>query len=133
MAGLDTNVLVRWLMADDAAQTRQAQTLMNAATQSGESLFVPITVSLELEWVLRSRYGLTRSDLVATFTALLETRELELEAEASLESALHRMRDSEADFADALHAALCAAAGREPLWTLDSKAARRAGAKLLAH
>ncbi len=133
MAGLDTNVLVRWLMADDTTQTRQAQTLVNAATESGESLFVPITVSLELEWVLRSRYGLTRRDLVTTFTALLETRELNLEAEAALESALHRMRESDADFADALHAALCAAAGHEPLWTLDSKAARRAGAKLLTN
>ena len=56
MPSIDTNVLVRLLAADDAKQAAQARALMHSATQVGESLFVPLTVVLELEWVLRSRY-----------------------------------------------------------------------------
>ena len=63
----------------------------------------------------------------AAFTALLETRELEFEAEEALERALHAWRQGGADFADCLHAGLCAAAGRAPLLSFDEKAARLAG------
>ena len=52
MRALDTNVLVRALVQDDAAQGRRAQACFDA-----QPVYVPVTVVLELEWVLRSRYG----------------------------------------------------------------------------
>ena len=54
MRAIDTNILVRALVRDDAAQTAKAEALLS----SGAELFVPVTVILELEWVLRSRYAL---------------------------------------------------------------------------
>jgi len=60
MAGLDTNVLVRWLAADDDAQTAQVQALLESGRSAGKTLFVPATVVLELEWVLRACYRLDK-------------------------------------------------------------------------
>jgi predicted nucleic-acid-binding protein len=56
MASLDTNILVRYLFEDDPQQLAAAKRLLRAAIRAGETLFVPITVLLELEWVLRSNY-----------------------------------------------------------------------------
>lgn len=124
MPGLDTNVLVRWLVADDDTQTAQVQALFDAARSAGDTLFVPTAVVLELEWVLRSRYGIDKPAVLLGLNALLETQELELQSEAALERALHLYRQGRAEFADCLHAGLCAAAGRAPLLTFDAKAAR---------
>lgn len=131
MAGLDTNVLVRWLVDDDAAQSACVATRLRRAIADGERLFVPVTVMLELEWVLRSRYGFGRTDILATLNALLETRELVFESEDAVERALHACRLGRADFADALHASLCAVAGHAPLLSFDRRAARLAEVELL--
>ncbi len=132
MAGLDTNVLVRWLVADDNKQTAHVQRLFDAASAGSEPLFVPTTVLLELEWVLRSRYRLDKSGVMQTFIALLETRGLELQSESAIERALHAYREGAAEFADCLHAGLCGAAERSPMLTFDVKAARLPGAALIS-
>ena len=124
MAGLDTNVLVRWLVADDPSQTAQVRALLESGRQDGKPFFVPTTVLLELEWVLRARYGLDKPALLLAMNALLETQELDIQAEPALERALHWYRQGRAEFADCLHAGLCAAAGQAPLLTFDAMAAR---------
>ena len=88
MPSVDTNVLVRLLAADDARQSAQAKALMQRAARTGESLFVPLTVVLELEWVLRSRYEYAKEQVLATLSSLLETRELVFQDEAAVEHAL---------------------------------------------
>lgn len=85
---------------------------------------MPVTVMLELEWVLRSRYAFDKPSLLRAFNALLETRELEFQTEAAIERALHLYRQGSAEFADCLHAGLCGDAGRLPLLNFDEKAAR---------
>ncbi len=45
MAALDTNVIVRWLVKDDAAQTARVQTLLDARLRGQQTLFVPVTVA----------------------------------------------------------------------------------------
>lgn len=124
MPSLDTNVLVRWLVEDDSAQAARAQSLFESAQVHRSPLFVPSTVMLELEWVLRSRYQFDKATVLGTFGALLETQELEFQAEAALEWALHLYRQGTADFADCLHTGLSASADRAPLLTFDEKAAR---------
>ena len=132
MAGLDTNVLVRWLVADDDAQTALVQALLESGRAAGKAFFVPTTVLLELEWVLRSRYGLDKPALLLALNALLETQELDIQAEPALERALHLYRQGRAEFADCLHAGLCAAAGQAPLLTFDAVAARLPQVELMA-
>ena len=132
MPGLDTNVLVRWLVDDDEKQTARAAHLFESARANHTSLFVPTTVALEVEWVLRSRYGFDKAAVLATFNVLLETQELEFQDEVAIEQALHLYRGGTAEFADCLHAGLCIAAARTPLVTFDEKAARLPQVQLLA-
>ncbi|MFT0533690.1 PIN domain-containing protein [Castellaniella hirudinis] len=133
MAALDTNVLVRWLVNDDARQSAAVLALLDTQCGQGQLLFVPITVVLETEWVLRSRYGFDRLSITAAFDALLCTAELEFQHEAALEQALWFFRRTGApDFADCLHAALVGEAVQGPLLTFDKKAAKIDGVSLLA-
>lgn len=131
MPGLDTNILVRWLVDDDAAQSRRIAALFASLTGRDGALFVPLTVMLELEWVLRSRYGFGKPDILLAMNTLLETRELAFQDEPAIERALHAYRQGSADFADCLHAAACWTEGHSPLLTLGAKAARLADAALL--
>jgi predicted nucleic-acid-binding protein len=124
-------VLVRLLAGDDAKQAAQARALMHRAAQVGESLFVSLTVVLELEWVLRSRYEYPKEQVLSTLSSLLETRELEFQDEAAVEHALYYYRRSRVDFAECLHLGCAAAAGRLPLMTFDRLAARVEGARLV--
>ena len=135
MAAIDTNILIRFLVEDDAAQLAQVERLITAAVRAGDTLYVPITVALELEWVLRSNFGFNKSTVVQTLQALLSTTELSFESEPAIELALLLFDDAQnvkADFSDCLHIALAHKAGQTPLWTFDKAAAKVAGARLLS-
>jgi predicted nucleic-acid-binding protein len=131
MPSVDTNVLVRWLIEDDAEQVARVRRIFNTAIQRGDALFVPSTVALELEWVLRSRYQLAKTQVLQAFSALLETQELEFQAESAIEQALHLYRSGTAEFADCLHAGLCVTANQLPMFTFDKNAARLPGVKMI--
>ncbi len=131
MAALDTNVLVRYLVADDALQLAAVTRLIKAALRAGETLYVPITVMLELEWVLRSNYKLSKSQVNAHLSALMSAAELTFENEAAVEIALGLYKKAAADFADCMHVALAHVAGERPLWTFDKVAAKIDGASLV--
>jgi predicted nucleic-acid-binding protein len=124
-------VLVRLLVGDDARQAAQAEALARESAGTGEPLFVPLTVILELEWVLRARYRFPKDTVLATLVSLLETREIEFHDEASLERALFFYRSRRADFAECLHLGCAVTHDRLPLVTFDRQAARLEGAKLL--
>jgi predicted nucleic-acid-binding protein len=132
MASLDTNVLVRWLVDDDPAQSEIVKRLMDGAAVREEALFIPSTVLLELEWVLRKNYGYSKLDVLRTLNALLDSRELVFENEAAIERALHLYRMGNADFGECLHVGISGAANRGPMWTFDRKASRLSGAELLS-
>ncbi len=132
MPGLDTNVLVRWLVADDREQTDRVHELFAAASDADDSLFVADSVMLELEWVLRARYQFGKTAVVQAFTALLETQELEFQGESALERALYLYRQGNAEFADCFHIGQCGVSGKLPLLTFDVKAARLPDVKLLS-
>lgn len=131
MAALDTNVLVRFLVQDDPGQLAAARRLIRRTIAAGETLFVPVTVTIELEWVLRASFGFAKADIVRTLSQLLSSIELQFESESAVEVALLQYQKGAADFSDCLHAGLAAAAGEQPLWTFDRTAAKVAGAQLL--
>lgn len=132
MASLDTNVLVRYLVQDDDLQLAAAKKLIRAALRAGETLYIPITVMLELEWVLRSNFGFEKEQVTTTLSSLLASAELSFESEAALEIALALYKKNSADFADCVHIALSHVAGESPLWTFDRAASKIDGAKLLS-
>ena len=131
MPALDTNVLVRYIVQDDAVQLAAAKRLISRCVAEGSTLFVPLTVVLELEWVLRSGFAFGKDDVLMTLSSLLSAVELSFESERALEVALQFFRKGSADFADCLHVALAAQAGEKPLWTFDKGAANVSGAQLL--
>jgi predicted nucleic-acid-binding protein len=131
MPALDTNVLVRYIVQDDAAQLAAAKRHIGHIVAEGSALFVPVTVVLELEWVLRSSFGFAKTDVLLTLSSLFSAAELTFESERALEVALHLFREGSADFADCLHVALATQVGEQPLWTFDKGAAKVSGAQLL--
>ena len=131
MAALDTNILVRFLVEDNASQLAAAKKLITRCVNERESLYVPVTVSLELEWVLRSNFGFRKEAVIDTLSQLLSSFELTFESEGALEVALTLYGQGGADYSDCLHVALAYVAGEQPMWTFDKAAAKLDGARLL--
>ena len=129
MPALDTNALVRYVVADDMAQLAAAKRLIRKCVSEGRTLFVPVTVTLELEWVLRASFGYAKVEVMEVLSSLFSAAELTFESERALEVGLQLYRDGSADFADCLHIALAAQAGELPLWTFDKRAAKVNGAQ----
>ena len=124
MPALDTNILVRYVVRDDTSQLRQADRYISAYEGRPNSLFIPLTVALEFEWVLRSSYSIAKSTVLEVFGRLLESRELRFQEESTLERALFLYRAGNADFADCIHVASALTYSEEPLVTFDRRAAR---------
>lgn len=129
---VDTNVLVRHIVQDDEHQSAVVAKMFDGHIRRSESLLVPVTVMLELEWVLRSRYKFPKGDVIRAMTALLETWELVFEAEWAIEQALACYVEGRADFGEYLHLALARQHHALPFMTFDEKASKATGAKLLA-
>jgi predicted nucleic-acid-binding protein len=127
MLGIDTNVLVRYLVRDDQAQYEKARRLIDRELSKGEPVLVSLLVLLETEWVLRSRYDLAKADLVATFSALLDTSDLVVEDEPSVENAIYSWKDSAVDFADCLIEARNRRLGCRATATFDGRAQKIGG------
>lgn len=131
MAALDTNVLVRLIVEDNAAQVAAAKKLLAQNIRENETLFVPVTVSLELEWVLRSSFGFSKPEVIRALSLILTAVELSFESESALEAALLHYEQGTADYSDYLHLALAQRVNAQPMWTFDKAAAKASGAKLL--
>jgi predicted nucleic-acid-binding protein len=131
MPALDTNVLVRYVVQDDDVQLAAARRLIRKCVAEGQTLFVPATVTLELEWVLRASFEYAKDEVMGALSSLFSAAELTFESERALEVALQLYRNGTADFADCVHIALAAQAGESPLWTFDKRAAKVSGAQLM--
>ncbi len=127
MIGLDTNVLVRFLVRDDEAQFERARKLIRREAQAGEPVRIGLLVLLETEWVLRSRYKLTKGEIVGAFSELLSAVDMSFEDEPSIEEALFVWKDSPAQFADCLIGARHRALGCSATATFDKAAVKLAG------
>lgn len=130
MIGLDTHVLVRYIMQDDAAQSAKASTLLDALTVEAPGWISMVSV-IELVWVLGAAYGLDRAQLTEALEALPRTRELIVERAEVVWKAVRIYRGSTADFADCLIACAATSAGCEHTMTFDRGAAKHAGMRLM--
>nr|WP_132882899.1 type II toxin-antitoxin system VapC family toxin [Sphingomonas sp. JUb134] len=115
---LDTNVVLRLLVPDDPDQTRLAEEQMQGP------VLLPLTVLLETAWVLGSRYGFSRAQIVSILTHMLDQPQLTAEAVDQLPWALERYAAG-GDLADMLH--LVAARGADAFVTFDRAIAKSAG------
>lgn len=127
MIGLDTNVFMRLLVADDPDQTQRARKRVEMAIAQDEEILVSLPVFVEAEWVLRSRYGFKRDTALPVLRSALEARELSFEDEPAIEEALYQWADAPCGFADCLIIAHNRRLGCSKTITFDAKAARLPG------
>ena len=123
MTGLDSNVLVRYVMQDDPRQSPPA-TRMIESLSAQEPSFVPVVVLVEWVRVLSGSYGLERAQVVTVLGTLLRSKELVVDRAALITQALKRYSASGADFADALIERMAASAGCAATMTLDAGAVK---------
>jgi predicted nucleic-acid-binding protein len=119
MIGLDTNVLVRFLVRDDEEQFGRARKLIRRQAEEGQPVRVSLLVLLETEWVLRSRYKFNKGEILNVFSDLLSAVDMSFEDEPSIEEALFVWKDSSAQFADCLIGARHRALGCTATATFD--------------
>ena len=100
MRAIDTNVLVRALTLDDAAQAARVQDLLRE-----HEVFIPVTVILELEWVLRSRYLHSAAVIAQAIEKIVTLENVVVGEHAAVLTAAAKLAQGW-DFADALHHAL---------------------------
>ena len=127
MLGLDTNILVRFLVRDDEAQFEKARKLIKREVAAGRRVFVSQLVLLETEWVLRSRYSLSKIEIMAAISGLLDATDVQFEDEPAIEAALFVWKESGADFADCLIGAQNKKLGCRATATFDARAAKLVG------
>lgn len=131
MIGLDTNVLVRYIMQDDVAQSAKASALLEGLTVDKPG-WVSLVSIVELVWVLSAAYGLDRSQVLGALEALLSTKELMVERAEVVWKTVRACRGAKADFVDCLITSCATSAGCERIMTFDRGAAKFAGMSLLA-
>jgi len=128
--GLDTSVLVRYVMQDDPRQSPRATRLIEGLS-ADEPGFVPLVALVELVWVLSGSYGLDRKQIAAVLDTLLRSKELVIDRAELVTQALHRHSAASADFADALIERTAAAAGCSATMSFDAGAVKSAAMTLV--
>jgi predicted nucleic-acid-binding protein len=126
LIGLDTNVLVRYLIRDDIAQASAAAKLIARHCSREQPGRVTLVVLCELVWVLSRAYRFSSLDIAGTIEKLLQTAELEIEDADTAWAALRLYRSEGADYADAVIGLCNRKAGCEVTATFDAAAAQRA-------
>ena len=127
MLGIDTNVLVRFLVQDDEAQFEKARKLIKREVAAGRRVFVNQLVLMETEWVLRSRYAVPKNQIIAAISGLLDATDVQFEDEPAIEEALFIWKDATTDFADCLIGAKNRRMGCRVTATFDIKASKLPG------
>ena len=124
MIGLDTNVLVRYVVQDDPEQAEAAERLIEETCTAQSPGYVGAPVLLELVWVLTAAYRYDRPVVASVIRQLLRSAELLVEDRETVWSALREFESGGADFADCLIGHRNRARGCDRTYTFDRGAAR---------
>ena len=126
MIAFDTNVWVRLFTRDEPAQFAQAYKLFKAISPEAPA-WISLANLMEIDWVLRRRYGLERAAVVKVFDDLLASSAVVVEQMKTVADALSLYRTSRAHFGECLVVASARAAGCAKVYTFDKIAARDLG------
>ena len=130
MIGLDTNVLIRLFTRDDPDQFRLAYKVLQSLTAE-EPGWISLPNLMEIDWVLRSKYGRDRGGVAKIVDDLLASSTVVVEQPKVVAHALSLYRTSKADFGECLIVACARAAGCSKTFTFDKIAARDLGMELI--
>jgi predicted nucleic-acid-binding protein len=124
MIAIDTNVLLRYLLADDSIQTPRAIRLIEEATERGEPVLISQIVLCETEWVLDTTYGASRREIYGILKRLLGSEPFVVEEAERAGVCLEIYRERQGDLSDFLLGAAGRASGATTTFTFDRKLRR---------
>ena len=130
MIGLDTNVLVRYIMQDDPRQSPKATAIVDSL-EGGGSAYITLVSMVELVWVLTASFELTRAQVSQVVDGIIRTKQFKIENADQVIRALRVFKLGRSDFADCLIERSANSAGCVKTITFDVKASRHAGMTLI--
>ena len=130
MIGLDTNVLLRYILQDDPLQSALATQLVESFTVTTPG-FIPLICLTEAYWVLDHTYKLSRPLIANALEELLHIDSLLIEQASLVKQALSAYSNSSADFDDCLIMQSALAGGCDFIFTFDKVAAKSGVMQLL--
>lgn len=131
MIGLDTNVLVRYIMQDDVQQSPKATQIIEALDGIGSGYITLVSI-VELVWVLSASYELTRAQLAQALDGIMRTKQFKIESADQVIRAVRVFKAGKSDFADCLIERSADSAGCERTVTFDVNASKHAGMTLIS-
>lgn len=124
MKGLDTNILVRFLVKDDEKQSESVYRLFKKAESEKDAFFVPLLVILETIWVLKAVYEISRPDILDAINDILYLPILKFEGQPTLKRFLIDSQENSADLSDVLIACSARMSGCKTILSFDKKAVK---------
>ena len=124
MIGLDTNIVLRYLLQDDAKQTAQVNHIVEEELGPHNPGFLSLPTILELVWVLRSVFKQNPAQIAIHLEHLLGAESLLLQNEQEVFEAMYALKQGTGEFEDALIAAVNRWAGCSHTYTFDKRASR---------
>ncbi len=131
MKGIDTNVLVRFLVKDDAEQYRKARAFLTTTCTPENPGYISQVVLCELIWVLRAAYKNEKREIVNALEKILRTRQFAIQRKEDVYAALGDFQRTKADFSDCLIARVNKTEGCEETVTFDRAASTLNNVRLL--
>jgi predicted nucleic-acid-binding protein len=131
MIGLDTNVVLRYLLQDDRAQSAAATRLIESLTPANPG-FISIATTLEIFWVLRSSFRLTPVQIAEQIEMLLRVNSFAVQNEQQVFEAMFALKNGLGEFEDALIGSLNAWAGASQTLTFDTGTSRLTHFRILS-
>jgi len=131
MTGLDTNVVIRYVVQDDARQSALATRLIERSLSQENPGFITTVTLCEIAWVLADCYSADKERIRDVIEALLATKQLKIESADLVWRALKAWGSSSADFSDALIGQIVIANSGSKTVTFDKAAAKLQGFELL--
>ena len=131
MIGIDTNVLLRYLLEDDPAQHRLAARLIDVTCTAEDPAFVSEIVVAEVVWFLAKKLRRPKTEVVGALFDIADHAHLRLRDERAHLAATNAYAEGRGDFAEYLIAATNLACDADPTFTFDKRAAKNGGLVLL--
>lgn len=131
MIGIDTNILVRYLVQDDVLQSQKATHLLENDCSTNKPAFINAVVLCELVWVLETAYEYNREIIATVLEKILRTKQFHIHEPEIIWQALHGYKNSKVDFADNFINHFNIKHDCEFTMTFDKKAGRLVGFKIL--
>ena len=124
MIGVDTNILVRFLVQDDEQQAQKVNALFESTEDSKQQLFVSTAVVLELMWVLKAVYDVPREAILYSLNELLSMSVLDFQDQTSVRAFIISAENNTFDLSDLLIGQMAKDIGCETTVTFDKKAGK---------